>query len=283
MLHQMKLKSEPFESIKCGLKKVEMRLNDQKRSLINKGDFICFTNLENNQKIYTLVTDKLTFDSFDELYKNFDKTLLGYTEDQVANPADMACYYSQEQINAFGTVALVIELITRNIEIWDLYDDDGKVTGETHLRGFPIPDGRYHLAVHAWITDGKGNYLISQRSSDRKKHPLLWECVGGSVLVGETSYEGALREIREEIGLDLSNEKYQVVFEKKRGVINGKRFCDFVHVYLFYYHKPVDLEKAVSNEVTKTMWATAKQIKELWDNNCFVPTLGYFFEVIVNK
>lgn len=46
MVHEMKLQRQPFEGIKSGKKRIEMRLYDEKRSLIKVGDDICFTDME---------------------------------------------------------------------------------------------------------------------------------------------------------------------------------------------------------------------------------------------
>jgi|GEM_PF-1808599 len=86
------------------------------------------------------------------------------------------------------------------MELWDLYDRGRKKTGLSQIRGEPIPKGHYHLVVHVWIRNGSGEYLISQRSPDREKDPLKWECVGGSALMGEDSLSAASREVQEERG-----------------------------------------------------------------------------------
>ena len=75
-------------------------------------------------------------------------------------------------------------------ELWDLYTEDREKSGETLVRGQEIPEGRYHLVADAWIVNSKGEYLISQRSASRPTFPLMWECVGGSVLAGEDSLTG---------------------------------------------------------------------------------------------
>lgn len=71
------------------------------------------------------------------------------------------------------------------MEIWDLYNQDREIVGLDHVRGSEIPQGYYHLVVHVWIKNSKDEYLISQRSADRPKFPLKWECVGGSAIKGE--------------------------------------------------------------------------------------------------
>lgn len=63
------------------------------------------------------------------------------------------------------------------MEVWDLYDKNRNIIGE-HIRGEILPENGYHLAVHIWIKNSKGQYLISKRSRDRKSYPEYWECTG---------------------------------------------------------------------------------------------------------
>ena len=65
--------------------------------------------------------------------------------------------------------------------------------------------------VHVWIHNSKGEYLIAQRSANRPTFPLVWECVDGLVIKGEDSLQGALREVKEEVGVDLLPEKGHVI------------------------------------------------------------------------
>jgi len=55
MKHEMKLHDDPFQLIKLGTKTIELRLLDEKRSLINIGDSIEFTNRLTNEKIIVMV------------------------------------------------------------------------------------------------------------------------------------------------------------------------------------------------------------------------------------
>ena len=164
------------------------------------------------------------------------------------------------------------------MELWDLYNEQRELTGHDHVRGEEVPQGFYHLVVHIWIRNSKGEYLISQRSADRPAYPLMWECVGGSVTKGEDSLTGALRETKEEVGLTLSPEDGKLVYSVVGRVVNGVKFRDIVDVWLFDYDGPVSLEQATTKEVAQTVWMTKKQIQELFDTGKLVHTLGYFFE-----
>ena len=161
------------------------------------------------------------------------------------------------------------------MELWDLYTENRRLTGKTHIRGEEIPDGYYHLVVHVWITNSKGEYLISQRSATRPAFPLMWECVGGSVVAGESSLEGALREVKEEVGLDLLPGSGKLLFTKTR-----RTYHDFMDVWLFQYDGEVSLDNATTDEVAQIKWMTVPQIRELLDSGKLVPTLSYFFTVV---
>ena len=163
------------------------------------------------------------------------------------------------------------------MEIWDLYDEYRNKTGLTHIRGDAIPKGCYHLVVHVWIRNSKGEYLIAQRSAIRPTFPLMWECVGGSVTKGEDSLTGALRETKEEVGLTLSPEDGKLVYSVVGRVVNGVKFTDIVDVWLFEYDGPVLLDQASTKEVAQTAWMTKEQIRALYDTGKLVHTLGYFF------
>lgn len=116
------------------------------------------------------------------------------------------------------------------MELWDLYDEQRRLVGTDHVRGEELPDGCFHLVVHVWIKNSKGEYLISQRAADRPTYPLLWECVGGSVLKGENSLQGALREVKEEVGLDLEGSTGKVIFTKTRKVVDRVKCNDIMDV-----------------------------------------------------
>ena len=163
------------------------------------------------------------------------------------------------------------------MELWDLYNEHRELTGRDHIRGEEVPQGFYHLVVHIWIRNSKGEYLISQRSADRPAYPLMWECVGGSVTKGEDSLTGALRETKEEVGLTLSPEDGNLVYSVVGRVVNGVKFTDIVDVWLFEYDGPVLLDQASTKEVAQTAWMTKEQIRALYDTGKLVHTLGYFF------
>ena len=99
-------------------------------------------------------------------------------------------------------------------ELWMLYEGDKHPTGKTMVRGDPMPEGYWHIIVSIWTLTADGRPLLTQRHPD-KKMALLWEGTAGSVIAGETSLEGALRELREETGLSARADQLRLMSSTK--------------------------------------------------------------------
>lgn len=108
MLYRMKLHDEPFKAIKNKEKTIEMRLNDEKRRGITKGDSIEFKNTITGGVFYVKVINVYHYKDFNELYQNHDKLSLGYKENEKADPKDMNLYYKDEDILKYGVLAIEI-------------------------------------------------------------------------------------------------------------------------------------------------------------------------------
>ena len=63
-------------------------------------------------------------------------------------------------------------------------------------------EGEYHIVVSAWIRNSEGMIFVQKRHT-LKPHPNLWKCPGGSILERESSFDGIIREVEEEIGINL--------------------------------------------------------------------------------
>ncbi len=111
MTHQMKLQHAPFLAIKSGRKKIEMRLFDEKRSLIKVGDMVEFTEVETGEKLLCTVVNMHRYPTYVELYANHSKEEIGYTAEERADPADMLAYYSLEEIARYGVVGIELALL----------------------------------------------------------------------------------------------------------------------------------------------------------------------------
>ena len=113
MEHEMKLQPEYFEFIKEGTKRIEIRLNDEKRSQIKLGDTIKF--LKEPEKKETLkakVVGLLRYNTFEELFEDFDIEIMAdksMTKQELLNVLEE--FYTPEKQKQYGVVGIRIEKI----------------------------------------------------------------------------------------------------------------------------------------------------------------------------
>ena len=78
MIHEMKLNEKPFNNINKGIKKIELRLYDEKRAKINLNDFIVFHKTTDlSQTLKVKVTGLLRYNCFEDLFKDVDFNTCG--------------------------------------------------------------------------------------------------------------------------------------------------------------------------------------------------------------
>lgn len=113
MIHKMNLNDGPFDRIKEGTKTVELRLYDEKRQKLKVGDQIEFTSRSTQETIVVEIVGLSKYQSFKELYNDFNKISLGYSEDEYCDPKDMEQYYSIDEQKRYGVVGIQIKLKNR--------------------------------------------------------------------------------------------------------------------------------------------------------------------------
>lgn len=98
------------------------------------------------------------------------------------------------------------------MEILDIYDINKVKTNKKYIRGSnTLSKEEYVVVVEIAIVNSKQQLLLSQRSKLKNKNPLKWETTQGSVKSGEDSIEAAIRELKEELGLDISKDMFEYV------------------------------------------------------------------------
>jgi isopentenyldiphosphate isomerase len=88
-------------------------------------------------------------------------------------------------------------------ELIDLLDDAGQVIGVVR-RGQMRRERLPHSCVYLVVFNSRGDLFVHQRTASKDVFPSYWDLtVGGVPAAGESFDQAALREGREEIGVDL--------------------------------------------------------------------------------
>ena len=145
------------------------------------------------------------------------------------------------------------------MEVRDLYDLNKNLTGETIFKGDKVPSDRRILVVAIWIENSNGELLIQKRSllKDGK-----WATTGGHPKSGETSLQGIITEVSEELNLDISNEDIKLIHNDS----DERVFLD-----MYYVKMEVDINDLTlqEEEVSEVKWASIEEIEDIIQNNEF--------------
>ncbi|MBT2680561.1 ASCH domain-containing protein [Bacillus sp. ISL-35] len=116
MLHRMGLYEDYFPSIIKGKKKVEVRLNDEKRRKIQVGDLIEFVKVpEQDETLIVKVIELRHYDTFKGMYKNIpfdDFDCEGWTMKEMVDGTYEI--YTPEQEKQWGALAITIKYLRKS-------------------------------------------------------------------------------------------------------------------------------------------------------------------------
>ena len=152
------------------------------------------------------------------------------------------------------------------MEIFDLYDRNFNKLNKTMVRGTTNEKGEYHLVVHMWFRNKEGKYLIQQRNKLSDRIPYQWFCTGGAAISGNTSLEAAMRETKEELGIELESQRFKLV---NRYFMEEPKANYITDVYLI--EKEILIEDLTLDkvEVRDVAYKTIEEIKEMIEQKKF--------------
>ncbi|WP_203334525.1 NUDIX hydrolase [Planococcus beigongshangi] len=153
------------------------------------------------------------------------------------------------------------------MEYWDLVDENRNMTGRTHLRGVELTPGDFHIVVEIYTINADGRILLTKRDP-LKTYPLMWEITGGSITAGETSAEGAARELEEETGLVASAGQLMKIGEIKYGHY-------FRDSYIWRSQELIDPSsmKLQPGEVCDAQFVTFEELRKMDEMGLTVPNV----------
>lgn len=176
-------------------------------------------------------------------------------------------------------------------ELIDIADRHGKLLGTSELKSVIHQKGYYHHTAHIWFYTSNGEILLSQRSAKKTICPLMWDVsVAGHVDAGETLKQAAVRETKEEIGLEISElDLHKIgVFECFQSYDNGIHDNEFHNTFITELKVPVSNLLPQEEEVEALKLVEFIEFNRLLEtmgnnNNHFVPSNKAYYELVFNQ
>lgn len=164
--------------------------------------------------------------------------------------------------------------IKKNMEIWDIMNENGEVTGKTAVRGRTVlRPGEYHLVVHIWVMSSDGNFLIQRRSEKRRLMPGEWASTGGSAVSGESSIKAAARELSEELGIKATKGSLKFMGRLKRR-------NSFLDVWFIKCDADISRLRLQKTEVAEVKWVTPDELKIMIEQRLYHNYGNEYFKTI---
>lgn len=150
------------------------------------------------------------------------------------------------------------------MEMWDIYDINRQRTSKVVPRGELGGAGCFHIVVHLCVFDRRGRMLIQRRAEDKETWAGLWDfTVGGSIVRGETSAQGVVREAMEELGIELDASTLRPSFTANFPA----GFDDF---YILRAQPHLDTLAVPNDEVAEVSWASFDEVIDLIKTGTFI-------------
>ena len=160
------------------------------------------------------------------------------------------------------------------MELIDLYDSDVNRLDKTYLRG--DKHYRFHKNEHIpivmiFIENSEGKFLI-QKTSEAKGN--VYSSTGGHVDAGEDKDDALIREIKEELGIDVDIKEVKYL---------GYFLTGAPIRFLYYLKKDIDINECTidSEEVKYLKFMSVNEINNLIEEKLFLESHAYCFNKIL--
>lgn len=159
-------------------------------------------------------------------------------------------------------------------ELIDVYNSKKEKTGKIveRKRGASLEKGEYIISVTCWVINKDGKILLTQRKHG-KHNGGKWEPTTGLVVSGESSLQGIVRELNEEIGISINKSEIRLIKE----IVEERTDISFFRdIYLV--KKDIDLNAIKYNdgEVVNVKYVTIDEFNSMILKNEILEYLKYF-------
>ena len=148
------------------------------------------------------------------------------------------------------------------MEYIDIFDENNNPIGEIKEKQEAHEDGNFHRTAHVWIINDKNELLLQKRSASKKSHPNCWDISGaGHIRAGESVIDGAIRELKEELGVKVKDKDLQYIATIKS--TKNPKNMEFQYVYILNCNKEIEEYIFEDDEVSEVKYVFYKDLEKM--------------------
>lgn len=147
------------------------------------------------------------------------------------------------------------------MELIEIVDRDGNFTGQIIDKEEAHDNNLLHNEVAVFIINDKKQVLLQKRSANKRFNPNKWALCAGHVDAGESLESAALRELKEEVGIDITINDLKPFAEREFTIRDSNS-----HVTYFYYTKSNLNEKDFiiqKEELSEVKWFNIDEVIDM--------------------
>lgn len=149
------------------------------------------------------------------------------------------------------------------MELVDIVDENNELTGQVEDRWIAYEKGLWRRTVSCWIMNKKGEILLQKRTPNKRRNPNKWAKTGGQVDSGESAEEAIIREVKEELGIDISKKQIQFIDIYIKDDKNRR----FSYNFIFIVDYKIEDYTLQEDEVSEVKYFTIEEIEKARKNN----------------
>ena len=145
-----------------------------------------------------------------------------------------------------------------DMELIEIVDENGNFTGKIMDKEEAHDKNLLHNEVGIFIINDDGKVLLQKRSANKRFSPNKWGLCAGHVEANESLENAALREIKEEVGLDITSKELIPYGEREITISDSNS-----HITYFYYircNKKENEFAIQTEELSEVKWFNIDEI-----------------------
>ena len=150
------------------------------------------------------------------------------------------------------------------MELIEIVDENGNFTGQVLDRKEAHDKNLLHNEIAVFVLNDKNQGLLQKRSANKRFNPNKWALCAGHVEAYESLEDAAIREIKEEIGLDISKEDLHEYLKKE--ITLRESNSKITYFYYIKTNKKEDEFIIQTDELSEVKWFDIDQVIDMINN-----------------